>query len=597
MKKTKYVDSDDSEDLTLTKSEKKAKKAKPPTTEALIAKLDKYKQSTFLNVKKSIKLYESAEDLENQIVKELISNHDIIKHKNLLFTRSEYISFKNAKTKIIIDYPKKMNSDEDEEFKTAKFDHDPLSMFKKLTNVQEAILKRVNTLKIRGSYVFTASCGAGKTRAAMKVMEQLGVKTLIISCRNSVNDQWLKELSSEFPELVIEKRLDDKVSDEDFIAKADVYIMTPQYITKNFVTEDRTKYEHLKIDLIVYDELHSLTSAEFGKVLLLPFLMKQLGILKRLPLLMGMTATVPKTSSVEYKLIESVFGKPIESVDTIRDIRVDFTDYRDTQRLGKFDMNFIPLEDNEAAVMYLQFMLTHDFMPSVSRKLLIITSSIESSVFAAIQACMTFQKPVLLIRAANEKSVFINDVPEDYEYISSIEKAGRLTDDDPEYTVAELKSYKKTHKDMIIECDYMDYIKDSCIVVGTYHRLLEGFNCKEFVYGICTKFIWSPLKRVQLLGRIRRSSDDPGLNAHKRIFFVNSGKIPSDVKNPNRYKPPQVLYDELFEQRLFEKENYHRISLDDVDDSYTQEFEEFPKELPESGSKPSTKPGCSKPKP
>lgn len=548
--------------------------SKHQTVEKLISILESYKRESLKQSIAELKLNEKDEDYEEQLKINLLVNHDVVKHNNSLFTRSEYISYKNAKTKIIVDNPKLLNSTEDEDFRLDKFNHDPLRMFKSLTNVQQAILSRIDKFKLRGSYVFTASCGAGKTRAAMKVMEQLKVKTLIISSRNSVNDQWLKELSSEFQNLKIVNRLDDKKSNEDFIEPADVYIMTPQYIIRNFITDDKMKYEHMKIDLIVYDELHSLTSVEFGKVLLLPFLMKQYKILKHLPILMGMTATIPKSDTVEFKLIQKIFGNPIESVDTIRDIRVDFTDYRDTQKLGKFDSNYIPLEDNEAAVMYLQYMLTHGFMPTTSRKLLIITSTIESSVFAAIQASLTFQKPVLLIRAANEKSIFIKDPPNDYDYISKIEKAGHLTEDDPEYTVQELRHYTKTNKN-VVECDYLDYIKEATVVIGTYHRLLEGFNCKEFVYGICTKFIWSPLKRVQLLGRIRRSSDDPALNAHKRIFFVNSGKIPTDIGNPTRikmHKPPQILYDELFEQRLFTKENYNRVKLEDIDESYTKEM-------------------------
>lgn len=538
--------------------------SKKPTINKLISMLTDYKKYALKDVKK-----DSLDD-EN-LTKDLILKHDIVKHNSSYFTRAEYTSYKNAKTKIIVDNPKHLNSEENDEFKLDKFDHDPLEKFKSLSNVQQAIMQRISKFTLRGAYVFTASCGAGKTRAAMKIMQELKVKTIIISSRNSVNDQWLKELSTEYPKLKIVNRLDDKKSNEDFIESADVYIMTPQYIIRNFITDDKMKYQNLKVDLIIYDELHSLTSAEFGKVLLLPFLMKQYGILKYLPILIGMTATVPKSDSLEFSLIQKVFGNPVESVDTIRDIRVDFTDYRDTQQLGKFDSNYIPLEDNEATIYYLQFMLNKGFQPTPNRKLLIITSTIESTVFAAIQACLTFQKPVLLIRAANEKSYFISDTPDDYEYICDINKAGHLTEDDPEYTVDELKKYIKTNKDKIKPCDYMKYINKACIVVGTYHRLLEGFNCKEFVWGICTKFIWSPLKRVQLLGRIRRNSDDPELNAHKRIFFVHSCKIPSDIANPYRIKmrkPPKIDYDELFEQRLFTKENYHRISLDDVDDSY-----------------------------
>lgn len=570
----------------------KSTKNKYITVESLILNLESYKRFAWtqtqknnlsninsLNDKKQDKHQEQDQEqqpiTEEDLKKYMINEYDIIKHNNSLFTRSEYTSYKNAKTKIIVENPKHLNSEHDNDFKLMKLDHDPLKKFSKLTNVQESILSRINKLKLRGSYVFTASCGAGKTRAAMKIIEQLKVKTLIISSRNSVNDQWLKELSEEYPNLIIERRLDDKKSNDVLNRYADIYIMTPQYITRNFITENKKLYKTIKIDLIIYDELHSLTSVEFGKVLLLPFIMKRYNILKYLPLLIGLTATIPKSDSIEFKLIQKIFGDPIESVDLIRNIRVDYTDYRDTQHLGKFDNNFIPLEDNEACVLYLQTMLNKGFDPTINRKLLIVTSTIDSSVFAAIQASLTFQKPVLLIRAANEKSIFIKSTPEDYDYIYTIEKAGHLTDDDPEYTVPELKYLERKNKDIIIECDYMDYINKSCIIVGTYHRLLEGFNCKEFVYGICTKFIWSPLKRVQLLGRIRRSSEDKNLNSHKRIFFVNSCKIPTNMLNPNRIKrhePIKILYDEQFEQILFEKENYHKVSIDEIDQSYTTDI-------------------------
>ena len=379
----------------------KSTKNKYITVESLISSLESYKRFALTQILKKDELKE--EDLKIF----LINEYDIVKHNNSLFTRSEYTSFKNAKTTIIKDNPKHLNSEFDDDFKLTKFNHDPLRNFSSLTNIQKTILNKFDALKKRGSFVFTASCGAGKTRAAMKIMEQLKVKTLIISSRNSVNDQWLRELSEEYPNLIIERRLEDKKSNEILNRYADIYIMTPQYITRNFITENKNLYHTFKIDLIIYDELHSLVSTEFGKVLLLPFLMKQYNILNYLPILIGLTATIPKSDTTEFRLIQKIFGNPTESVDLIREIRVDYTDYRDTQQLGKYDNNYIPLSDNEACIFYLQTMLNKGFDPTINRKLLIITSTIDSSVFAAIQAALTFQKPVLLIRSSNEKSIFI----------------------------------------------------------------------------------------------------------------------------------------------------------------------------------------------
>lgn len=482
----------------------------------------------------------------------LLSNHDIFHDpvSKLTMTRGEYKSFKNADINLLQKHSKKING-----FGCNKFDKNPLSEFRYLSNLQKYISNNSDDILYQGSICFTASCGDGKTMAAIYLMYLLNMKTLIISTRNAVNDQWATELKRLYPELIIESRIE---STDSMIKTPDVLICTPQYIIPKLQENplNKTFFKSFQFDLIIYDEVHSILSEQFSLVLALPFMLKMKGYIKHLPYTIGLTASLPNPVSSDYKIIKTIFGEPIIFKSEITKIPVYYTDHRDLiEDRGFCDVNYIAMTDEQAFDYYSDIMIERNILPSIDYKLIIITSSIESSIYCGINACVKFNLPTLIMRANNESSFYIT--PETIpDYYRDIEEQSEK----PDYSLDELKHNKSLQKIK----HYSDKLNDVAIIVGTYHRLKEGFNCKNIVYGICTKFIWSDTSRIQILGRIRRNSTNVSLNHHKRLFMVNSGKIPSNLGHRKPYEKIEIKYDLNYESKLFEKENYIKITEDEL---------------------------------
>lgn len=476
-----------------------------------------------------------------------LSNSDIFNNGKIVLMRGEYKSYSNCDKKMLQNNPKKING-----FVTSEFNKNPLEQFKTLSILQKYIIKNSDNFLYEGFSCFTASCGDGKTMAAIYLMYILGLKTLIISSRNAVNDQWKKELQNLYPNLNIGTRIDGNKK-KNINMNIDVMICTPQYLLPKIqnAKENKNFFKELQFDLIIYDEIHSLLSEQFSLVLALPFLLKMNGFINHLPYMLGLTASLPHLTSIDYKMIKIIFGEPIIFNSKITNIPVFYLDHRDLiSNRGFCDLNYVALTDKEAFEYYSDLMLEKNLLPSINYKTIIITGSIDSSIYAGINACIKFNIPVLIMRANNEKSIYLSpeNIPEFYRDIEE-------QSEKPEFTYEEIKQTKSIK---YIQ-DYTTILDQVGIIIGTYHRLKEGFNCKNIVYGICTSFIWSETSRVQILGRIRRNSEDPELNKHRRIFFVNSGRIPSNFFTKLPHQILETTYNENYEKELFKKENYIKI--------------------------------------
>lgn len=503
--------------------------------------------------------------------KKMTETHDIVAAKDGRYLRANYAGHHQDKTPIT-SVPKRVNG-----FKLSTTElEDPLLRFEKPNEVQIKMIEQVERLSAKGSFCLNAACGSGKTIAGLSIIKRLGCKTLIISARNAVNDQWKCEIKKYFPQL--------RISDDRLPKKGDnidIYIFTPQYLTNHISVED---LQYLKVDLIIYDELHSLLSNKFSKTLALGMFMKLNKLIDYLPYMVGLTATIPQQDTKHYLKIVRIFGLPMKTNDTIRSIPVKYLDVRNifqNSLRGIFDQNYNALNDFNAIDVLLEYVYRNknkqfisnfgslgnsslkykstkdikhitdfDFSNriTIDNKFLIITGSIASSVYGALKACEKFKTNVLLIRSASEIDIYIKyeDLKNSkYQYDQSIT----------------LDEFKKDIKDGLVVaefCQYQSKLSETTIICGTYHRLLEGFNCPNITDGICTKFIWSPLARVQLLGRIRRSRSSDKENPLVRQFIVNSGVIPSNLKMPRRIGRPRITYDKTFENTLFGLENYQQ---------------------------------------
>ena len=473
----------------------------------------------------------------------------------LTLTRQEYTSCKNYNKEFVEKFIK--NFSDDPSVQSEKFSNvDPLSQFKELSELQLWFKDNYSTLYSSGGRCFSASCGDGKTIATIYLMSKLKLKTLIISARNAVNDQWLSELKHYFPELNIQSRIDTG-SEEDVKEEIDVLICTPQYIIPKINAKNIKFFEKFKFGLCVYDELHSLLSEQFSLVLAIPYILRANKIVKHLPLMVGLTASLPYKISSDFKIIHTFFGEPLKFKSKITNIPVQFFDIRNTiteKTRGKFDQNYKPMDDEQAFDYLLDKMIKQNITPTVDYKLIVMNSTIDSSIYCAVMTAIKYNTKVLIIRANNEASMIISPStlfglqPRNHTAFNFNEQIYEYTYENFKKLELGIKIKKGIH--------YKDHLKDVSAIVGTYHRLKEGFNCKNICYGICTKFVWSPTTRVQILGRIRRSSDDEALTNHERIFYVNSCKIPSNLFHRRPGQKIEITYNCDYEDELFKQENY-----------------------------------------
>ena len=419
----------------------------------------------------------------------------------------------------------------------------------KMTNIQTFVKNHISSFSKFQSFLYTASCGAGKTLAGIYAIYTLRCKTLIVSHRNAIKDQWETVLEKCFPSIVI-------ASDE--YHTADVYIMSPQYLST------KTDKMKLPISLIIYDEIHAFTSDVFQEVLKFPYMCVLDGRFSQLPFMIGLSATLPPTNSKERQILKTIFGNAFAPSSSVTEQPIYVWDYRNCfteVKRGKFDEKYTPLDDYEAIEYFVkQIEKDKSIVPTSTKfKGIIMTSTITSSMFAALYVHLYWNINVLLIRAAHEKCVFLEK-----------DKGTKISP----YTFNKMITEDKFYEDIDnfgSYCQLQERIDNCSIVVGCISRLKEGFSVESITWGIITQFVWSVGGRVQLLGRIRRQSQDEKINSHKRICYVCSRKAPNNqfaVYNAHGRKSvkqaiamSKITYDFEYEDKMFAKENIQYVEI------------------------------------
>ena len=435
----------------------------------------------------------------------------------------------------------------------------PFIGMESLTEVQTLVRKlcKESYFEKLGSIAIKASCGSGKTLAGIYVIRHFCCKTLIISTRNAVIDQWYNQLLRLYPDLIIQTSEKRKVDDT-----ADIWILTPQFLN----SKNRIESEEFDIhpSLIIYDEIHTMLSessasheSEFLNVLKYPFIRTYSKEWPELPYMLALSATYPE----KMDNLNRVFGLPMYKLSSIRDTPIYIYDLRDetsAKKRGKCDKNYHPLDQYDCVehfIMNITFYRDDQLLNDgdkydpihLSKELkgLVMTYSIDSSVWAALYIHDVLNSNVLLVRTNDQKSYFFpSDQFQDYEYERDIK-------------------YEDLKRDKIgIPCKYAEHIDEVEIVVSTIQRMKEGFSNESLVWGITSLFPYSQLTRVQIAGRIRRSSKNERINKAKRIMYVNSGAVPSTMYIGGKYNSnADVTYSWEFEKKLFHEENINYISL------------------------------------
>ena len=522
-----------------------------------------------------------------------------------------------------------------------------LKHFTQTTEIQDKVIQHVELLPLYGMYSYSCSCGSGKTIAGIYCIHKLQCKTLIISSRTAVNDQWFHEITTLYPSLIIKtrkgvfcnnKRL--RITKNKPEPEIDIWIYTPQYIV------DKIDQFNVHPKLIIYDEVHSLLAEKFINVLLYSmhhmyrdYKTNDRMRINELPYMIALSATYPPQKSKAYKSLTKIFGTTIRTKSNITDIPVYVYDYRDhykcndivkiddlvndkvittnaimdNKHLGICDKRYNPPNSNEVLIEFCNMIDDSVYIDPTSTKYkgIIMTDEINESIYAALYVYCRWNCSVLLMRAVDEPVIYlekdrwidmlkydlnelnesnelnvsndcnVNDTVDMNNNINNTTNTIQTTNTPKSSNTKHTKSTRNTNKNNEIlrpqyqnitfenllkqdigiklkSDDYFDVIDSTSIIVGTIIRLKEGFSIQNITWGICTQFLYSSIARVQILGRIRRSSNDPELNERKRIMLVCSKKITS-LYDRKRHTNICVKYDINAETANFEFENYKRF--------------------------------------
>ena len=223
--------------------------------------------------------------------------------------------------------------------------------------------------------------------------------------------------------------------------------------------------------------------------------------------------------------------------------------------LIKLDARYNPFDDYQ----YIDYIIDnnilskHGIVITPELRGFVITETIDSSVYCAVRLSERYKCNIILMRSVDEPSYIIT--PQSMREFDKLEL-------NQEYLP---KHYEKIDMKKANLPEVLNKYNIS-IICGCYHRLKEGISVENAVWGICTKFIYSDISRVQILGRIRRTSNNPIIQSAKRVFLVNSGKIMTNeymlMNNAKRFHTKmdrskiKTMYDFPYEKTVFDRENY-----------------------------------------
>lgn len=401
--------------------------------------------------------------------------------------------------------------------------------YNNLTHVQRYLNERCNELPNMGSIAIQSSCGSGKTMAVINVICKLKLRAMIVCSRTSLIDQWQTQLNQVSPSSNIiniskEKGL-DVITDN-----SDIILITPQYLIRH----NDLSYVP---GIIIYDEIHSLVSEEFINTLIYPIRLYMNGRCDRLPILIALSATFIFDDKMLMDIIKMMFGKILTLLSDITKIPINVHTITSRSKIKdgvKIYQHCISEVLNKLP-----------YQPSPSRKGIIVTHTIMDSIKVGFMVSMNHKVKVIIVRNNKEGCYVIENVSKDLMI-----------------TILSSSDYDSGIKTKICQYqrdNYLQHINDAIYIVGTMSRLKEGFSCNQLTFGLCLSYFESIIVRIQLLGRIRRHTNDEELNNVERHMFVY---VPpkSNYRPKNGRHYPIKHYDSSKELTYFEREGYHYVN-------------------------------------
>lgn len=154
-----------------------------------------------------------------------------------------------------------------------------------------------------GGAIIEAMVSSGKTAMALETARRLGMKTLIVVHTTVLAEQWIKEIKKFFPEWTTGIIQADKIETHD----RDICV---GIINSLAMKKDYPEWLFDEFGFVVFDEIHKMSSQEFGKVF------SRL----RAKYMLGLSGTLTRSDRAEnvFKFGVGTVVKAMQSIDVLR---------------------------------------------------------------------------------------------------------------------------------------------------------------------------------------------------------------------------------------------------------------------------------------
>jgi superfamily II DNA or RNA helicase len=387
----------------------------------------------------------------------------------------------------------------------------PPNLMQKLVASRSIIEKRIGNF---------SGTGAGKTLSAILASRIIDSKITIITCPNSVVENWSKNIISIFPDsIVCEKEINKKIIN----LNLNNYLIFNYEYFQQINSDEKTKalLSLGQIDMIVIDEIHYTKQRVAENVSKRKEMIKNLiveaGKKNKELTVIGMSATPVINNLFEGRtMIEMITGKEHSDLDTKANIPNCMKIYQSLSTLGtrwmpKYNIQFTQKEIEIDSTSYVEE----------------IREKVKKRDILKLEQILTKARLPIIIENLEPKTIIYTH------YIDGIGDYLKKAIEEKGYSVGMYTGFDKTGLKKFIEEDTDVLIGTSALGTG-----IDGLQnvCKKLIVNILP---WTNAEFEQLKGRIYRQGQ---LNPVEIIVPVTTMEINGEIKSWCKDKLARIKY-------------------------------------------------------
>jgi superfamily II DNA or RNA helicase len=385
------------------------------------------------------------------------------------------------------------------------------NLMQKLVASRSVIEKRIGNF---------SGTGAGKTLSAILTSKIIDSKITIITCPNSVVENWSKNIISIFPDSIVsEKEINKKIIN----LNLNNYLIFNYEYFQQINSDEKTKaiLSLGKIDMIVIDEIHYTKQRVAENVSKRKEMIKNLiveaGKQNKELRVIGMSATPVINNLFEGRtMIEMITGKEHSDLDTKANIPNCMKIYQSLSTLGtrwmpKYNIQFTQKEIEIDSTNYVEE----------------IREKVKKRDILKLEQILTKARLPIIIENLEPKTIIYTH------YIEGIGDYLKKAIEEKGYSVGMYTGFDKTGLKKFIEEDTDILIGTSALGTG-----IDGLQnvCKKLIINILP---WTNAEFEQLKGRIYRQGQ---LKPVEIIVPVTTMEINSEIKSWCKDKLARIKY-------------------------------------------------------